>query len=194
MKCLGLFAHPKAMGLSTFVLLKKTGHPNLSLSGRSEMKGDFYDSFRKSVDDALKQIFGQAAALIIYNHLEKNSSLTSEEIPEKLEVFAKGLENFLNSGALVIEGIILKQLYLSYGLEFKKMEEGTSFVDYVTKLKRMINENTKKRKNEKRKLNDHSCIQGTSYRTHQHQHPRTIQDAGKSYLLANVSAHAPPRG
>lgn len=146
MKCLGLFAYPKAMGLSTFALIKKTEQPNLSRRSGMKMKSDFYDSFRKLVDDALKQIFGQAATLIIYNHLEKNSSLISEEIPEKLEAFARGLEDFLNSGALVIEGIILKQLYSNYGLEFKKMEEGSNFVDYVIKLKRMVDENAEKRK------------------------------------------------
>lgn len=111
-----------------------------------KMKGYFDKSFRETVDGVLKQIFGQSAALIISNHLEKNSSVTPEEIPEKLEAFAKGLENFLSSGALVIEGIILKQLYSSYGLEFKGIEEGYSFVDYTTKLNRMTDEKTRKRK------------------------------------------------
>ncbi len=98
-------------------------------------KGEFDKAFRKTVDDALNQIFGHAAALIIYHHLEKNDSLTLEEIPKKLDAFARCLEDFLDSGALVVEGIILKHLYSSYGFEFKKMDEGRSFVDYIIQLK-----------------------------------------------------------
>jgi len=111
-----------------------------------KIKVDFDKSFRDTVDEVLKQIFGQSAALIIYNHLEKNSSLSPEEIPQKLEDFAKGLESFLSSGALVIEGIILKQLYSSYGFEFKGMEEDCGFVDYITKLKHMADEKAGKGK------------------------------------------------
>jgi len=106
-------------------------------------EGEFDKAFRKTVDDALNQIFGHAAALIIYNHLENNGSLTPEKIPKKLNAFARGLEDFLDSGAFVVEGIILKHLYSNYGFEFKKMGEGRSFVDYIIQLRSKVNENTK---------------------------------------------------
>jgi len=106
-------------------------------------EGEFDKAFLKTVDDVLTQIFGQAAALIIYHHLEKNTSLTPEEFPKKLDIFIRGLESFLDSGALVVEGIILKHLYSSYGLEFKRIEEGRSFMDYIIQLRNTINENTK---------------------------------------------------
>jgi len=106
-------------------------------------EGEFDKTFRKTVDDVLNQIFGHAAALIIYHHLEKNDSLTPGEIPKKLNAFAKGLEDFLDSGAFVVEGIILEHLYSSYGFEFKKMGEGRSFVDYIIQLRSKVNENTK---------------------------------------------------
>lgn len=106
-------------------------------------EGEFDKAFRKTVDDALNQIFGHAAALIIYNYLENNGSLTPEEIPKKLNAFARGLEDFLDSGAFVVEGIILKHLYSNYGFEFKKMGEGRSFVDYIIQLRSKVNENTK---------------------------------------------------
>jgi hypothetical protein len=121
----------------------KITNRNLSLGRKLKTKGEFDKTFRKTVDDVLNQIFGQAAALIIYNYLENSNSLTPEEFPEKLDAFARGLENFLDSGALVVENIILKQLYSSYGLEFKEIEEGRSFVDYLIQLKRTVNENTK---------------------------------------------------
>jgi hypothetical protein len=146
MKNIQFFAHPKATESSMGTLMKKASFPNPSGRSEMKMKDDFDKSFRETVDEVLKQIFGQSAALIIYSHLEKNNSLTQEEIPEKLENFVRGLENFLSSGALVIEGIILKQLYSSYGLEFKGMEEGYSFIDYITKLKQMTDEKARKRK------------------------------------------------
>ncbi len=59
-------------------------------------EGEFDKAFRKTVDDALNQIFGHAAALIIYNHLENSGSLTLEEIPKKIDAFARGLEDFLD--------------------------------------------------------------------------------------------------
>ena len=53
----------------------------------------------KSLDDSLKNIFRETATEIIYKHSERNHSLKQEEIPEKLEGFIEGLEEFLGSGA-----------------------------------------------------------------------------------------------
>ena len=123
---------------------EKNTFPNPSWG--SEVRGDFESRLAKMVDDVLKQIFGQSAALIIYTHLEKNRSLTPEKIPEEIENFTKGLKDFLGSGALVIEEMILKQLYSSYELEFRGIKEGCSFIDYITKLKNMSDEKTKKKR------------------------------------------------
>jgi len=123
---------------------EKNTFPNLGW--RSEVKGDFESRLAKMVDEVLKQIFGQSAALIIYNHLENNRSLTPEKIPEEIETFTMGLKDLLGSGALVIEEMILKQLYSSYELEFRGIKEGCSFIDYITKLKHMSDKKTKKKR------------------------------------------------
>jgi len=103
------------------------------------MKGKdrFNKLLLKVIDEEMKQIFGEAATLIIYNHLEKNYSLKREEIPEKLEIFTKSLEEFLSSGAQVVEKIILKKVYSSFGLQ-RKIKEGYSFIDYLTELKKSL--------------------------------------------------------
>ena len=89
----------------------------------------------KSVDDSLKDTFGETATAIIYKHLERKHSLKQEEIPKKLEVFTEGLEKFLSSGAAVVEGIVLKKLCSN--LEIEPPSKGLSnFVDCVNKLKR----------------------------------------------------------
>lgn len=100
-------------------------------------KGKLDERLLKVIDAELKQIFGEVATSIIYNHLEKNYSLKREEIPEKLEVFARGLEEFLSSGAQVVERIILKKIYSSFGFQCQ-VKKGYQFVDYITELKKNI--------------------------------------------------------
>ncbi|MEM3730741.1 MAG: hypothetical protein QW667_00965 [Candidatus Bathyarchaeia archaeon] len=68
------------------------------------------------IDKVLTQIFGEEATSLIYRYLEKNYSLKKDEIAEKIDLFAKGLEDFLNSGAYVIEKKILEDIYSNYGL------------------------------------------------------------------------------
>ena len=60
-----------------------------------------------------------------------------KEIPEKLEVFIRGLEEFLSSGAQVIEKAILEKLYSSFGFQYQN-KEGYTFIDYVTELKKKL--------------------------------------------------------
>ena len=88
----------------------------------------------KSVDDSLRDTFGEIATEVIYKHLERNHSLKQEEIPKKLEVFIEGLEKFFSSGAIVVEGLVLEKLCSNLGLKYPD-REGHSFKDYITKLK-----------------------------------------------------------
>jgi len=98
------------------------------------------DKISKIIDRVLRQVFGEEATLLIYRHLEKNHSLKSNEIAEKIEVFATGLEEFLSSGAYVVERKILDDIYSSYGLlrrlELEKMQEEYDFVNQVRLLMR----------------------------------------------------------
>lgn len=94
----------------------------------------------KIIDRVLTQVFGEEATRLIYKHLEKNYSLRSDEIAEKIDVFAAGLEDFLRSGAYVIERKILEDIYSSYGLlrrlELEKMQEEWDFVGQIKTLMR----------------------------------------------------------
>ena len=78
----------------------------------------------KIVDKVLKQIFGETATLSIYKYLEEEYSLKREDIPSKPEVFAEGLETYLNSGASMVAEIILNE---SSGLRLKKAEDKVFF-------------------------------------------------------------------
>ena len=91
----------------------------------------------KSIDVALKEIFGDTGASLIYNHLQRDHSLKPENIPERLEDFESGLKEFLNSGAWVTERIALKTLYSSFGLEYQN-QVNYGFSDHVAKLKKQL--------------------------------------------------------
>ncbi len=93
------------------------------------------EKISKIIDKVLKQVFGEEATLLFYRHLENSYSLRQDETAEKVEAFAKGLEDFLSSGAYVIERKILEDIYSSYGLlrnlEPKRTQEEYDFVSQV---------------------------------------------------------------
>jgi hypothetical protein len=84
-----------------------------------------------AIDKILKQVFGKEAASLIYKHMELNYSLKPDEVADKIELFTKGLEDFLNSGARVIEKKILQDIDCENSLlqtEFNNAEEEPGFV------------------------------------------------------------------
>jgi hypothetical protein len=76
---------------------------------------DREDKIFKIIDRVLKQVFGEEATNLIYQHLERRYSLSQAEFSEKIDIFARGLEDFLSSGAYVVETKILSDIYSVYG-------------------------------------------------------------------------------
>jgi len=106
----------------------------------SEKKKKLNNVLVNTVDEELKKIFGETAALVIYGYLEDNLSLKREKIPEKIELFSQGLDKFFGSGAYMLEKTILTNLYSSFGFNYKE-KENYMFVDYVTELKKLLSTN-----------------------------------------------------
>jgi hypothetical protein len=73
------------------------------------------DKIFEIIDRVLKHVFGEEATLLIYKYLERHYSLSQSEFSEKIDVFAKGLEEFLSSGTYAVESKILNDIYSSYG-------------------------------------------------------------------------------
>jgi len=69
------------------------------------------DCIFKIVDNILKRALGEKAALLIYQYMESRYALRPSEFATNIDVFAKGLESFLNSGALLIERKIIEEIY-----------------------------------------------------------------------------------
>jgi hypothetical protein len=102
----------------------------------SDKKADKYDEMlNKAVDKALNRVFGSTATSIIYTHLENNYSIKKNEIAEKIESFTQAMQEYLNSGAVVIEKEILESFYSGLGL-FQRVElEGNRNNEFVERLK-----------------------------------------------------------
>ena len=94
----------------------------------------------KVIERVLTQVFGEEATDLIYRHLKRTYSLKRDEVARKIDVFAKGLEEFLSSGAYVVERKILEDIYSSYGslrrFEIEKNQMGSDFVGQVRCLMR----------------------------------------------------------
>lgn len=92
----------------------------------------------KIIDRVMRHVFGDEATRLIYRYLENNYSVRRDEIADKIDLFAKGLEDFLKSGAYVIERKILEDIYSSYGLlrriELEKLWES----DFANQVKILI--------------------------------------------------------
>ncbi len=65
------------------------------------------------IDRVLKQVFGEEATRLMYQYMERRYSWSKRDFSEKLETFAKGMEEFLSSGAYVVESKILDTIYSS---------------------------------------------------------------------------------
>jgi hypothetical protein len=65
------------------------------------------------IDSVLKQVFGEEATRLMYQYLERHYSWSQRDFSEKIDAFAKGMEEFLNSGAYIVESKILDGIYSS---------------------------------------------------------------------------------
>jgi hypothetical protein len=86
----------------------------------------------EAVDETLEML-GRKVKPQIYNHLEKRAGLKREEIPDKPEVFSKGLNDLFGSASKLIERNIAKRLYDKLGLRFEP-RENCHIVDYLLTL------------------------------------------------------------
>ncbi len=90
------------------------------------------DSVAGVIDKVLTQVFGEEATTLIYRHLERDYSVKRNEIGENIELFTRGLEDFLRSGAQIIERKILEDMKSDSNLlrrfELENVDDDVSFV------------------------------------------------------------------
>ena len=74
------------------------------------------DAVLEVIEKVLNQVFGEEATTLIFKHLELKYSLKRSDVVDKIELFARGLEDFLRSGAYAIERKILEDMYSNCSL------------------------------------------------------------------------------
>ncbi|MCJ7422942.1 hypothetical protein MUP01_01560 [Candidatus Bathyarchaeota archaeon] len=93
------------------------------------------EQISRVIDRVLTHVFGREATQLIYKYMEHNYSLKHDEIVERIDIFAKGLEAFLNSGANVVEREILTNVYSDHDLllesEPRRASSDSGFADQV---------------------------------------------------------------
>jgi len=88
------------------------------------------------IDKVLNQVFGKEATTLIYRHLEHNYAVKHSEIGDNIELFTRGLEDFLRSGARVVERKILEDINSDSRLLRKfELENVDDDVNFVTQMR-----------------------------------------------------------
>ena len=91
------------------------------------------DVVLKTIQNILLNVFGERSFKRILRIMREKYMLEWQEIPEKSQTFSSALEDILGRGSVIIEDLILENLYMSCGKELVWKEE-LSFSDYVSLL------------------------------------------------------------
>lgn len=111
-------------------------------------KNNVKDLMLEAIDRGLSEVFEcnvtnscrqaahamSGAKQVIYSYLNRKYSLPKNKILEEPERFQGALRDLLGPGAPVIEGAILRNMYTTFGLEFK--DRGNyGFAEHVRDMK-----------------------------------------------------------
>jgi hypothetical protein len=100
-----------------------------------DRKTEFDEKLQAIIEKVLKDSFGESAT-ILHGWL-RIQSVNPEEIPQKLNAFADALRTF-SAGGSVLEILILKELYSSFGREFISTNKRLNFKDHIIELKNSL--------------------------------------------------------
>lgn len=92
------------------------------------------DSLLETINEVLGGIFGKKGSIIIFETMKKKYVLKRNQIGERLKVLEDVLRQMFKSGSLIIEDLILENLYAKFNLEFKS-RKGYQFSDYIQALR-----------------------------------------------------------
>jgi len=92
------------------------------------------DSLLETINEVLEGIFGRKGSIIIFETMEKKYVLKRNQIGERLKVLEDVLRQMFKSGSLIIEDLILENLYAKFNVEFKS-QKGYQFSDYIQALR-----------------------------------------------------------
>jgi len=96
---------------------------------------EFDNLLLKVIDEQLRGLFGEIGAQFIYGYLANRYHLKKKDIPKKVDVFAKALEDYFGSGVYVIQKLVLTNIHLQLG---RPLRENRGFAESIDRLKRSL--------------------------------------------------------
>ncbi|MEM3551074.1 MAG: hypothetical protein QXN87_08685 [Candidatus Bathyarchaeia archaeon] len=98
-------------------------------------KKDFNTIFLEALDETLASL-GESCRQSIYFHLENSFKIERQDIPLKIEEFARAIESIFGFGARLIEIQIMKRLHTKIGgFKYYPKDENLSFAQYAKAIK-----------------------------------------------------------
>jgi len=99
-------------------------------------RNEFNKLLLEAVDEGLYSM-GESSKLAVYFHIEKNFNIRRDEIPCRIEDFARAMESIFGLGAHFLEILIMKRLHERIGGGFSWPESSDfTFAEYIAVAKR----------------------------------------------------------
>jgi hypothetical protein len=98
----------------------------------------YEELLNKAVEKTLTKVFGATAKNTIYTYLETSHFIKKTEIARKLETFSQAMQEYLNTGAVVVEKEILESFYSGLGLYQRVELERPGNIEFVERLRTLM--------------------------------------------------------
>jgi hypothetical protein len=103
-------------------------------SGSVPPSGDFDGAILVTINEVFSDIFSRRSVETIYRTMEDVYSLRREEIPGNLERFSSALAAIVGKGHLIIEDLLVENLYVKKGVKYES-KKGYDTDDYIEELR-----------------------------------------------------------
>ncbi len=91
----------------------------------------------ESIDEALTDLVGRRAKEAVFDCLERNRSISRDEVPKRLEDLCSLLQDTFGRGSMIIGKVIAKRFYAKLRCEFVEID-GFGLRDYVKRTRMML--------------------------------------------------------
>jgi len=98
----------------------------------SEIQGRYDGLILKTVEEVLINVFGKKTFNKMLLIIERDYALKWKEIPKRSKEFSLALRQILGTGSMIIEDLIVENLYNSVGLEIVR-KKNLSFSEYISR-------------------------------------------------------------
>lgn len=94
----------------------------------------FNELFLRTLNEVLTDVFNEKSVDDIFSTMESVYQLRIEDIPDNAHLLSKTLERIIGTGHIIIEDLLVENLYLKNGLDYEN-KKGYSFTNYIEELK-----------------------------------------------------------